>query len=163
MINIDGMSDAGITRDVVVGGYGQDDLQDLLATFVTSQGRTVTRDPYPERGGFYRSDQLSFAKIGVPVLAAGSGLDLFDGGVARGQQLAQDYLEHRYHQPDDELTSDWDMSGAMRDLQLLYNVGHQVADSDAWPQWYPNSEFRGIRDASRRDAEPATPPPAPAS
>ena len=33
-----------------------------------------------------------------------------------------------------------------RDLQLLYTVGSQLANSDQWPDWSKDSEFRGIRD-----------------
>ncbi|MDX2274784.1 MAG: M28 family metallopeptidase [Hyphomonadaceae bacterium] len=151
MINMDGLSNRGIAREIAVVGYGQTDLQDLLVTAATAQGRTVAREPYPERGSYYRSDQLNFARIGVPVLYTSPGLDLFDGGVERGRALASTFLTERYHKPDDELTSDWDMSGAMRDLQLLYTVGRQVAEGSTWPQWSPNSEFRAIREASRRD------------
>lgn len=151
MINMDGLSIGGISREINVIGYGQDGLQDMLATAAAAQGRAIARDPFPERGSFYRSDQLNFARIGVPVLYTSAGLDLFDGGVERGRSLANAYLTQRYHKPDDEVTSDWDMTGAMRDLQLLYNVGRGVADSDNWPQWSPSSEFRTVREASRRD------------
>ena len=72
-----------------------------------------------------------------------------NGGVARGKALAEDYTAHRYHQPDDEYDPNWDWSGAVRDLQLFYAIGRELADSDAWPNWYPTAEFRAARDRSR--------------
>jgi Zn-dependent M28 family amino/carboxypeptidase len=151
LINMDGLAVNGIAREINVIGYGQTDLQDVLTIEAANQGRTVAREPFPERGSFYRSDQFSLARIGVPVLYTSPGLTLFDGEAERGRALAASYAAERYHKPDDEFSPDWDMSGAMRDLQLLYAVGHQTADSASWPQWSANSEFRSIREASRRE------------
>jgi Zn-dependent M28 family amino/carboxypeptidase len=150
LINMDGLSVAGMSREINVIGYGQTDLQDLLSTAAIAQGRSIVREPFPERGSFYRSDQFNLARIGVPVLYTSPGLNLFDGGTEHGRALSIAYLSERYHKPDDEFSRDWDMSGAMRDLQLLYTVGRQVADSETWPQWSANSEFRHIREDDLR-------------
>src|SRR3546814_8173534 len=77
------------------------------------QGRRVEPEAHPERGGYYRSDHFSFAKLGVPMLDAGSGEDLVSGGTAAGEAAAKDYGEHRYHQPADEYDPTWDWSGAI--------------------------------------------------
>ena len=149
MINMDGLSNIAPARDITVIGFGQTNLQDMLAEAARRQGRVITAERFPERGSFYRSDQFNLAKIGVPVLYTGAGLDFFDGGVERGRAASEDFVAHRYHKPDDEWSPDWDMTGAMRDLQLLYTVGREVADSDQWPNYRQGSEFRAIRDASR--------------
>ena len=149
MINMDGLSVVGPARDMIVVGYGQTDLDQLLAQAAAGQERTITPEAFPERGYFYRSDHFNLARIGVPVLYASSGLDLYAGGIERGRALSDAYTAGRYHKPADEITPDWDMTGAMRDLQLLHAVGRQVADSAAWPSWRADSEFRAVRDASR--------------
>lgn len=150
MINMDGLSVTGPARDITVVGYGQTNLDQMLSEAADGQRRVVSPEAFPERGSFYRSDQFNLAKIGIPVLYTGSGIDLYNGGTARGRALADEYIATRYHKPSDEISPDWDMTGAMRDLQLLYDVGRRVADSNVWPQWRATSEFRAAREASRQ-------------
>jgi Zn-dependent M28 family amino/carboxypeptidase len=150
MINMDLLNVSGPARDMAVTGQGQNDLELLLDEAAERHGRRIGPEPAPERGFFFRSDQLPFAEAGVPVLFAKGGIDLIDGGEARGRALAESYLAERYHKPGDELSADWDLTGAFQDLLLLYEVGERLADSDAWPNWRDGSEFKPIRDASRR-------------
>ncbi len=148
-INMDGLSISGPSRDIIVVGYGQTNLDQMLARAAEGQRRVVTPELYPERGSFYRSDHFNLAKIGIPVLYTGAGSDLYNGGLAAGRAWSDAYISQRYHKPDDELSADWDMTGAMRDLQLLHDVGRQVADSNTWPEWGARSEFRQRRLQSR--------------
>ena len=106
----------------------------------------ISPDPEPEKGAFYRSDHFSLAKVGVPMLSPGGGYDLVDGGKEKGQALRDDYRKNHYHQPSDEWHADWDLSGPVEDLHVFYNFGMELADSDAWPNWYKDSEFRARRD-----------------
>ena len=46
-------------------------------------GRTVHPDATPEKGSFYRSDQFSFARIGVPAFYLDPGSE-FVGGLGEG-------------------------------------------------------------------------------
>jgi Zn-dependent M28 family amino/carboxypeptidase len=151
IINMDGLSIAGPASDITVIGAGQNNLEQMLAEAARAQNRRVTLEAFPERGGFFRSDHFNLAKLGVPVLYTAPGIDLYTGGVRRGRELAEAYVAQRYHKPDDELTSDWDMTGAMRDLLLLFEVGRTVAESESWPEWRAGNEFRPIRDASRAE------------
>ena len=148
-VNMDALNVFGETRDVVVVGGGKSELEEILMRAAAAQNRTVVPEPTPEKGFFYRSDHFSFAKQGVPMIYAESGEDMVNGGIAAGRAAAEDYTAHRYHQPDDEYDPAWDWSGAVRDLQLFYAIGRELADSDAWPNWYPTAEFRAARDASR--------------
>lgn len=148
-INMDGLSNRGRSHDITVIGYGKSEMDDLITAAAQAQGRRVTPDPFPERGSFFRSDQFHFARIGVPVLYTGAGIDLLNGGEARGRQLQDDYIANRYHKPQDEVAPDWDMSGGSEDLSLLYGIGRTLADGTSWPQWRANAEFRAAREASR--------------
>jgi Zn-dependent M28 family amino/carboxypeptidase len=148
-INMDSLNVNGATRDIVLVGSGKSELEDYLVRAAKAQNRIVKAEPTPEKGYYYRSDHFSFAKLGVPMLYTDPGEDLVNGGSARGQALAEDYVAHRYHSAKDEYDPNWDWSGAVQDLDLWYAIGRELADGDAWPNWYPASEFRAIRDTSR--------------
>jgi Zn-dependent M28 family amino/carboxypeptidase len=148
VINMDSTIGQGAARDFTISGVARLGLLDLLVAEGKALGRRFTPDPRAEAGGFYRSDHFPFAKQGVPAISFGTGRDLVEGGVARGQALAEEYTKDRYHQPADEWSPDWDMSGVVPDLTLLYRTGRQLANSTAWPNWSADSEFRAARDAS---------------
>ncbi|HEX7822399.1 MAG TPA: M28 family metallopeptidase [Sphingobium sp.] len=151
-VNMDGLNIHGRTRDVTLIGGGKSDLEVWLTRAATAQGRVVKPEPTPEKGSFYRSDHFSFARLGVPMAYAESGDDLVKGGVTSGRAQADDYTANRYHKPADEYDPAWDWSGAVEDLQIYYRIGRELADSAAWPNWYPTAEFRAIRDESRKAA-----------
>jgi Zn-dependent M28 family amino/carboxypeptidase len=148
-VNLDANLPEGRAHDMVIVGSGASELEDMLANILKTQNRVITPDPEPEKGGFYRSDHISLAKVGVPMLDPGGGYDLIDGGKVAGQALRDDYRLHRYHQPSDEFDPNWDMSGIVADLNVLYTFGDELANSDKWPNWYKGNEFRAIRDKSR--------------
>jgi len=145
-VNMDGLNIFGLTRDLVVTGRGKSQLDEYLLRAADARHLTVRDEPNPEAGYYYRSDHFSFAKLGVPMLDAGSGQDLVNGGTAAGRAAADDYRLHRYHQPSDEYDPNWDWSGAIRDLGIYYEIGRALADSTDWPNWYEGDEFRAIRD-----------------
>lgn len=149
-INMDGINNAGPTRDMEIVGFGQSEMDDLIAQALAAQGRRVAPDSTPEHGSFYRSDQLHLAQLGIPVLYTSNGVDMVNGGVERGRALNEAYIANNYHKPSDEVTPEWDMSGGAQDLDALYAVGRRLADGDDWPQWRANSEFRAARVASGR-------------
>jgi Zn-dependent M28 family amino/carboxypeptidase len=151
-INMDGLNIIGNTRDLVVVGMGKSELEDYFRREADLLQLAVKREPTPEKGFYYRSDHFSLAKFGVPMLYSESGEDLVDGGIAAGRAAAEDYTTKRYHKPGDEYDPNWDWSGALRDLGIYYRIGRQLADSNAWPNWYKGDEFRAIRDRSRAAA-----------
>ncbi len=160
VLNTDSMGVFGPARDFSISGTAKLGLLDDLVAEGRKQGRSFTPDPHPESGGFYRSDHFPFAKVGVPAISFKSGLDLVNGGVARGEALAEDYTTKRYHQPDDEYSPSWDFSGMVSDGKLLHALGRDLANSNAWPNWSEDSEFRATRDQS--GGERGSVPPAPA-
>jgi Zn-dependent M28 family amino/carboxypeptidase len=145
VFNLDTLHGGGPTRDVNVLGMGNTDLEEQVRGAALLQGRELTPEPTPEQGLYYRSDSFSFAKAGVPVLYAKSGLDDAARGPVWGRAQLEDYMAHRYRQPSDQYSADWDVRGALEDLGLYYEVGNRVARSRRFPRWYPNSEFRQSR------------------
>ncbi len=146
-INIDAILPSGRSRDVVVVGHGASELEDVLTEAAAEQDRYIVPDPTPEAGYFYRSDHISLAKHGVPMLYADGGFDLVEGGREAGEAMGEDYRANRYHGPADEYSTDWNMEGMVEDTTLFFNVGSRLANSDAWPNWYEGNEFRALRDA----------------
>jgi Zn-dependent M28 family amino/carboxypeptidase len=146
VINMDGGSIAGPTRNFTISGSARLDLLDELTRLAKARGRAYTPDPRPEAGGFFRSDHFPFAKAGVPAISFDGGNDLVNGGVKRGEELADAYTKDRYHQPADEWSADWDLTGMTADLELLHALGSSLANSKAWPNWSKDSEFRLERD-----------------
>lgn len=151
-VNIDAILPTPPTKDLIVIGYGASELEDLLKDAADKRGMYLRPDATPEAGFFYRSDHISLAKKGVPMLYADSGIDLVDGGEEAGKALAEDYTANRYHKPADEYAEDWDLSGMMQTLNILYDVGAAMAYSDDWPNWYEGNEFRALRDAQRNES-----------
>ena len=147
-VNMDGAALYGATRDVTVVGYGKSELEDMLARYAQAQGRTIKPEENPERGSFFRSDHFNLAKVGIPVIYAAAGLDLVNGGVARGREVSDDYIAHRYHKPQDEFDPNWDYAGQVQDLQLYYQLGRTYADGAQWPNWKPTAEFYAVRQRS---------------
>jgi Zn-dependent M28 family amino/carboxypeptidase len=150
-ITLDVLQTAGKAKDLVVIGMGQNDLEDRLATLAAAQGRILTPDSAPERGLFYRADHFSVAKRGVPtllIMGLGGGADLVEGGRPAGERWVADYTANCYHKTCDAWRADWDLSGAVEDIDLAYRLGRDLAHSRDWPQWKAGSEFRPVRDNS---------------
>jgi len=153
-VNMDVLNTDGRAKDFVLVGAGKSEIEDLVKPFVAAEGRVIGVEANPERGGYYRSDHFSFAKLGVPMLDGGSGEDLVVGGTAAGHAAREDYVAHRYHKPADEYDAKWDWSGAVEDLTIYYGLGRKLADDTSlWPNWYKTAEFRGIRDRDRAGAK----------
>ncbi|MBT8403546.1 MAG: M28 family peptidase [Gemmatimonadetes bacterium] len=148
-LNIDAILPSGPTRDLVVVGYGASELEDALAAVAEPRGKRLTPDPSPEAGYFYRSDHISLAKRGVPMLYADAGADLVEGGVEAGAAFEDDYRATRYHAVGDEYDPSWNLEGMVEVLDILLELGEGIADSDTWPNWYEGNEFRALRDAMR--------------
>jgi len=150
-LTMDVLQTAGPSRDVVLVGYGQSQLDDELIAAARAKGRTVTPDAHPEKGLAFRADHFSLAKKGVPALlmmGLGGGPDLVTGGRAAGDKWVNDYTANCYHKACDAWSPDWDLRGAAADVDLLYVIGRKIATSGAWPEWKPGNEFKAARDVS---------------
>lgn len=152
-VNMDGLNVIGATKDFEITGAGKSELEDMVKPLVAAQDRTIAAEATPEKGHYYRSDHFSFAKLGVPMLSAGGGIDLVKGGALAGKAASEDYLKNRYHGPKDEYDPNWNWDGAVQDLTIYYQLGRQLADGNAWPNWYSTAEFKAIRDKSRSEAK----------
>jgi Zn-dependent M28 family amino/carboxypeptidase len=144
-INMDGLNQWGKTKDVVIIGLGNSTLDDVTTAIAKEQGRVVVADAEPEKGFYYRSDHFEFAKVGVPALDADAGLDYTGKPAGYGMKKRNEYTENDYHKPSDEVKPDWDLSGAVEDLQLFFQVGYRVAQGEQLPEWKAGNEFKAKR------------------
>ena len=147
--NYDAILPTGLTNDMVVVGYGASELEDLLEDELSKSGRYINPDPNPDKGYFYRSDHISFAKRGVPVLYADGGFDLVNGGKEAGFIIEEQYRLSAYHGVADEYDTSWNLDGLNQSIDVIFNISKELANSSQWPNWYEGNEFKSIRDKSR--------------
>jgi Zn-dependent M28 family amino/carboxypeptidase len=145
-INMDVLNMYGPTEDVVVIGYGNSDLEDVLAEEAKKQNRHIVPEASPEKGSYYRSDHFEFAKQGVPALYAKSGVLARNQPSNYVQQWQDNYTANDYHKLTDEVRDNWNLKGALEDLRLFFKVGYRVANEKKYPVWRDKSEFKGKRD-----------------
>ncbi|MFC0116853.1 M28 family peptidase [Pseudoalteromonas xiamenensis] len=141
-INMDSLNLLGKVTDINVVGIGKSSLDNTLATAAKAQNRTVAGDPHPASGGYYRSDHFAFANMGVPAMYAGGGTTPRDEATANYRKRMSLVLKGCYHQPCDRYRDEWDLSGAVQDLQLFFQVGYDVSEQKEWPTWQATSEFQ---------------------
>lgn len=144
--NIDMPQIFGVTSDLAAIGVDTSTLGAILREVageftVALDGRDVpirvTGDPNPSAGSFYRSDQVNFAKAGIPALFMNPGSDFVD-------ELSFDPAEYEathYHQVTDEVTDEWDFSGMVRDLEIIMATVRRVDANDELPRWNAGNEF----------------------
>ena len=146
--NLDAMNVYGRVENLQVVGMGQSNLDERLQAAAALQGRPITAEANPAAGSYFRSDHFPLAKRGVPMAYADGGGAFRDEPKAEREAAAGDYGARRYHQADDEWSPDWDYSGMIEDLAVVYAVGLDLANSRDWPAWKPGSEFGPMRERS---------------
>ena len=144
-LNYDGGNVWGHTHDVTFVGLGKSSADEITKLLAAEQGRVVNPDQFPDRGSFYRSDQFSFAKIGVPAVYLNSGMDFVDRPPGWGKEQIDHFTDVNYHQPSDEYDPNWNLEGMIKDAHLGYWVGLAIANADAMPTWNAGDEFEAAR------------------
>lgn len=150
-INMDGLNRYGKTKDMVVVGQGQSELEDYLKEAIEKAGGYLSFDTHTEAGYYYRSDHFNFAKVGIPALFANSGVDVIGKGKEYGEALENEYTRKNYHQPSDNYDAKtWTGDGAINDLKLLFTIGRRMGFETSFPKWKEGSEFKLIREKSTK-------------
>ena len=150
-INIELGNVWGRTRDVIVYGLGKSELDDWLALAAAHQGRSVRGEQDVKAGWFYRSDQISFARAGVPAIWFKSGVAFIGQPPGWGEQQYADWIRYKYHTPNDEVDEDWNLEGLVEDARLAFRLAAAVTEAQVPPTWYPGDEFEVVRKATLAD------------
>ena len=148
VINMDGANILGPTRDLNVIGLGKSSMDGIVSRFAKMQNRVVVPDQFPDRGYYYRSDQFSLARIGVPGVYLHAGVHVIGKPEGWGKKKLEEWTETDYHQTSDEYKEEWNLDGAAQDVQLLFRVGMETANQRRMPTWTAGDEF----EAARKDA-----------
>ena len=144
-LNYDGGNLHGATTDIVYVGFGKTSIDELVIKYAAEQGREVKPDQFADRGYFYRSDQFSFAKIGVPAVYLEPGTDYIDRPPEWGRQKVDEFNENHYHQPSDEYDPNWNLTGMIDDAMIGFWTGLAIANADEMPNWNEGDEFEAVR------------------
>ncbi len=141
-INLDGGNVWGVTADLITTGYGLSTLDEFLAEAARIQGRKFINEAIDNGGLYFGSDQIEFAKVGIPACFPFSGSEYVGRPKDWGDKKWEAYSQERYHQVSDEVKPDWDLSGAAEDAKWLLIAGYNVAQAPKRPAWKAGSEFR---------------------
>ena len=152
-LNYDGGNIWGHTHDTTFIGLGKSSIDEILTLVAKEQGRVVKPDQFADKGYFYRSDQFSFAKIGVPAMYLDTGTDFVDRPPGWGKEQLDRFTEVDYHQPSDEYDDSWNFDGMIEDALLGYWTGLAIANADEMPRWNPGDEFEAARLEALADTE----------
>lgn len=145
-INNDLMVPMGRMKDVMITGFGQSDLDDLVREAAEKQGRYVTADPESFKGMYFRSDHFSFARKGIPSLFARGNTDSREFGKEWASSRVKDYMDNRYHRAADNYDPlTWNLEGIAEDAVLCFDLGYRLSTTDLFPKWKKDSEFRNLR------------------
>ncbi len=144
-INYDGGNFLGRTKDLTQIGYGKSSLDAIARALLEKQGRVLVPDQQPDKGYYYRSDQFSFAKIGVPALYFDEGSQFIGKPEGWGREKKDAWTEHVYHQPSDEIDDTWIFDGMIEDATIGFEAGWLVAQADEMPTWNKGDEFEAAR------------------
>lgn len=152
-INYDNPNILGDTHDVTFVGLGKSSIDQILELIAGEQGREVKPDQFVDKGYFYRSDQFSLAKIGVPAMYLKPGIEYVDRPPEWGREQQEHYTTVHYHQPSDEYNDSWDFEGLIEDALLGFWTGLAVANADEMPVWNEGDEFEAARLKALSDVE----------
>ncbi len=144
-VNIDGVNLYGETRDISMIGKGRTTIDASVAAAAKIAGFVVKPDQFPEEGAFYRSDQFSFAAIGVPTAYFDTGIDFLGKPPEWGRTMAERFNDVDYHQPSDELRSDWTYEGTLQQARFLFRLGYILSTQESTPTWNKGDEFEAVR------------------
>ena len=96
-VNVDSGNLYGETDDIVGIGAERSELSGHFQAAARAEGMTVSLDAAPNQGWFFRSDQLAFARGGVPAVFVNTGRSFRGRPADYDAQVRAEY-EQRYHQ-----------------------------------------------------------------
>lgn len=150
-LNYDALLPGGLTEDAVVNGAERTTLWPLVETVAKQYSLRIRPDPAPEQGYYYRSDHFSLAKAGVPAFSVDVGETYAGKPASYGQELADAYRAHDYHQPSDEYREDWDFTGLEHIARFGFTLGVEAARLPGGSSWKSGDEFLAAREKSVRE------------
>lgn len=141
-LNIHEVNLWGETDDVTVLGADRSTLGELVRQRADELGLAVVPDPVPEEAAFFRSDQLPFARAGVPALYVKHGVRFRNRPAGWGMERMAEFRERHHHRPSDEYHPGLDLSGAVQQGRLIFSLAYDIAMWDRVAEWNEGEVFR---------------------
>jgi Zn-dependent M28 family amino/carboxypeptidase len=141
-INFEMINVWGETEDVFAIGAKYSELDGVCRQAAENMGLRYIPERNGELGFFFRSDQLSFARAGIP------GVWISQGIVSKGsdkgyiQRKFEDYRMTKYHQVTDEIQPDWDLRGTLQIIRWAEEIISILQERESLPQFLPTSSFQ---------------------
>jgi Zn-dependent M28 family amino/carboxypeptidase len=142
VVNLDRANVWGPTRDIVALGGELSELRDWVTAAARAESLQVVPAQLPQVADFYRSDQVAFARAGLPAVLLRSGVRYVEKDSSWGGQQWVAYLDQRNHRPGDQVRPDFDYRGLIQTARVLTRLAWSLAESSEFPKWLPGSEFR---------------------
>ena len=147
VINVDGLNITGKTKDMTIIGFGSSELDNYAMLVLKKYGRYANPDPTPEKGLYFRSDHINFAKMGVPSLFLTTGIDDVEHGKEWGLAESEKWIMENYHKPTDNYEPEkWKFDGMIEDIRVFFEIGYNLSITNDFPDLSPDSPFKSIRD-----------------
>ncbi|MEM8558625.1 MAG: M28 family peptidase, partial [Bacteroidota bacterium] len=151
-VNVDSGNLNGRTTDIVGIGAERSEMLRYLRQAAAAEDMTVTPDNQPNQGLFFRSDQLAFARGGVPAIFVNTGTDFVGQPEGYAAEIKAEYRRERYHQPSDEYDPEtMPLGGLIQQTRVATRLTWGLADSDLRPAWKPSEAFAETRARSERE------------
>jgi Zn-dependent M28 family amino/carboxypeptidase len=147
-VNIDAINVWGRTKNIIDMGAERSTIEEITRQVAREMGVELSPDPSPEKGSFFRSDQFSLVKVGVPAVYIRYGLKFEGKPEGWGEEMDQEYTARHYHQPTDEVRDDWTYEGSVQMMEFVYRTLHYLANQRDMPVWKPGDPFERARKAS---------------
>jgi len=143
-INFEMTNPWGPTRDLLVIAAPQAPFADLLEGILSPLRMRVTRDPVPEQGFMFRSDQLAWAQAGIPAAWIDGGTDYVGRPAGWGAAKRAEYRARTYHYPTDDVRADFDYSGLVQLAEITSALVRQIG-AEGTGTWKSDPELVGMK------------------
>ncbi|MCC6540017.1 MAG: M28 family peptidase [Bryobacterales bacterium] len=130
VLNFDSYFPFGRVKDVVLTGAERTTFWPQIQDVARRYELTVSPDPRPEQGSFFRSDHFPFAKAGVAAFSVNGG-SMFVANAEASAARLKEYGVQSYHQPSDEYRDDWDFSNMEYLARFGAALGQEAANAEA--------------------------------
>ncbi len=117
------------TEQFTIIGYERTNVANELETAAKALNFTISKDPFPEQGLYERSDNISFAKKGIPAIDFAPGVTSMD----------QEIMKYYHQVSDNPETIDYDY--LLKFCQAFSHAARLIADKEEKPAWTPGDKY----------------------
>ncbi|MEL6822547.1 MAG: M28 family peptidase, partial [Calditrichota bacterium] len=152
-INIDGISVFEPFREVIGVGGTLSNLGNLLTSFVTQSGIRILEEGQVKNSQalFTRSDQIVFARAGIPSILVIEGNEYQTSDRLAGRKRMEQWVSNIYHTPFDDLSQPINYAAVEQHVTLLEKFTRIVATAEEEIEWNPRIPYRIERFRSRAE------------